>query len=118
MKKMLLYTLAGAFALAGVAETVPARAEAAAPAAVRSLDELRAEIRGEALTSLRLGLLQTVAQRRWRKRRYTRGRAVRPRGVFRSRTMSRIHRRGRWCGRYSGRRCYYTPRLLKPFRQR
>lgn len=111
MKKTLLYTLVGAFALAGVAETVPARAEAAA-AAPRSLDELRAEIRGEAMTSLRLGQLQTVTHRRWHKRRY-----VRRRGVFRSRTMSRVHRRGRWCGKYAGRRCYYTPRLLKPFRQ-
>lgn len=119
MKKTLLYTLVGAFALAGLAETVPARADTSAPsAAPRSLDELRAETRGEALTSLKIGQLQTVAHRRWHKRRAVHRRAVRPRGVFRSRTMSRIHHRGRWCGKYAGRRCYYTPRVLKPFRQR
>lgn len=111
MKKTLLYTLIGAFALAGVVETVPARADAATPAP-RSLEQLRAETRGEAMTSFRLGDVQEVAQRRVRKRR-----TVRQRGVFRSRTMSRIHHRGRSCGKYVGRRCYYTPRLLKPFRQ-
>lgn len=112
MKKTLLYTLVGAFALAGVAETVPARAESAG-AAPRSLDELRAQVRGEAMNRLSLGDVQQVRHRRWHKRRY-----VRRRGVFRSRTMSRIHRRGRWCGKYVGRRCYYTPRVLRPFRQR
>ncbi|MFC3694746.1 hypothetical protein [Chenggangzhangella methanolivorans] len=112
MKKTLLYALAGAFALAGITETVPARAEGAGPSP-RSLEELRAEVRGEAMTSLKLGQLQEVRHRRWHKRRY-----VRRRGVFRSRTMSRVHRRGAWCGKYVGRRCYYTPRALRPFRQR
>lgn len=112
MKKTLLYALAAAFALAGVAETAPVRAAETGAAAPRSLEELRAEVRGEALTSMTLGQLQEVRQHRVRTRRTVRGR-----GVFRSRTMSRIHRRGRSCGKYTGRRCYYTPRLLKPFRQ-
>lgn len=111
MKKTLLYTLAGAFALAGLVETAPVRASEAAASAPRSLEEMRAEIRGEAMTSLARGAVVDVAMRRVNRRQYRRP------GVFRSRTLSRVHRRGRSCGKYTGRRCYYTPRLLKPFRQ-
>jgi len=57
------------------------------------------------------GAVVDVAMRRVNRRQYRRP------GVFRSRTLSRVHRRGRSCGKYTGRRCYYTPRLLKPFRQ-
>ncbi|MFL1874896.1 hypothetical protein ACIKT0_06720 [Hansschlegelia beijingensis] len=33
-------------------------------------------------------------------------------------SLRHIHRRGRWCGKWVGRRCYYTPRPLRPLRQR
>lgn len=103
MRKPLLYALAATFAL-GVAETTPAFAEPAATAP-RSLDELRAQVRGEAMTALAAGETEQV-----RHRRYHRGK----------RYHRRYHRRGRWCGyrAWYGKRCYYTPRVLRPFRQR
>jgi hypothetical protein len=107
MKKTLLYALAGALAIAGVAETAPPAAADPAAAGPRSLEELRLKLRSEGMTSLAAGDLQTVRHRRWHRSRY----------VPRRYTLRYMHRRGRWCGRYVGRRCYYTPRPLRVFRR-
>lgn len=110
MKKTFLYALAGAIGLSGIAETTPLTAAEASAGAPRSLEQLREKVRGEAMTSLLAGEAQEVRHRRGHRRRYYRGSRWSPRYV---------HRRGRWCGRgrYYGRRCYYTPRILRPFRQ-
>lgn len=123
MKKTFLYALIGAFALGGLTETAPVRASESGPAAPRSLEQIRDSVRAEAMTSLALGETQAVVHRRWHRRRVVRRhyaprrRYVR-RNVIRSRPLAYIHRRGRWCGKYVGRRCYYTPRALRPFRHR
>jgi hypothetical protein len=114
MKKTLLYALAAAFAVSGVAETTPVLAADGGSNAPRSLDELRASVRAEAMTRLALGEVDEVRHTRWHRRRYAPRRRVVPRRY----TLRYIHRRGRWCGRWVGRRCYYTPRPLRPFRQR
>lgn len=92
MKTPPLYALAAATALVGMSETAPlAAAERPAPL---SLDQIRAD----ALQRLSLGEIEMVRHTRYHRRKM---------------------RRSRWCGyrRYYGKRCYYTPRLLKPFRQ-
>lgn len=115
MKKPLLYALAAAFAVAGVAETAPSAVAEPSAATPRTLEQLRAKVRGEAMTSLALGDVETVRHRRWHRRRY----APRRRFVPRRYTLRYIHRPGRSCrGRFIGRRCYYTPRILRPLRQR
>lgn len=113
MKKTLLYALAGAFAIGGVAETMPVRASEAASTAPRSLDEVRANVRGEAMTSLLSGQVDEVRHRRWHRGRHYHGRRWAPR----RHGLRYVHRRGRWCGRWAGRRCYYTPRPLRPVRR-
>lgn len=123
MKKTFLYALVGAFALAGLTETMPAQATETGQAAPRSLEQIRDAVRADALTAFRLGDTQAVAHQRWHRRRVVRRhyaprrRYVR-RNVIRSRPLARIHRRGAWCGKWVGRRCYYTPRVLRPFRHR
>lgn len=110
MKKIIFYALAAAFAVTGVAETTPVSAAERTTFAPRTLEQLREQVRSEALTSLALGDVETVRHRRGHRRRYAAPRRY---------SMRYIHRRGRWCGRrgYYGRRCYYTPRVLRPFRQ-
>lgn len=110
MNRTLLYALAGAIGLTGVVETTPLTAAESPGAAPRSLDALRGAVRAEAMTSLALGDVETVRQRRSNRRRYYAPRRF---------GLRYIHRRGRWCGnrRWYGRRCYYTPRILRPFRR-
>lgn len=111
MNRTLLYALAGAIGISGLSETTPLAASEDGALAPRSLEQLRDKVRGEAMTSLLAGETEQVRHRRWHRRRYA------PRRRY---SIRYIHRRGRWCGnkRYYGRRCYYTPRVLRPFRQR
>lgn len=111
MRKTFFYALAGALVITGVAETTPLSAAERASSGPRTLEQLREQVRPEALTSLALGHVETVRHRRGHRRRYYAPRRY---------SMRYVHRRGRWCGRgaYYGRRCYYTPRVLRPFRQR
>lgn len=110
MNRTWIVVLAGAIGLTSFAETAPLKAAEAQAAAPRTLEASRARVRAEAVTSLALGDVETVRSRRKLRRRYVVPRRFSPRY---------IHRRGRWCGsgRYYGRRCYYTPRILKPFRR-
>ncbi|WP_020180741.1 hypothetical protein [Methylopila sp. M107] len=110
MKKTLLYALAGVFAVAGVAETAPQAVAEPSTQAPRTLEQLRDRVRADGMSALQAGDLQTVTHRRYHRRRYA------PRSRY---SLRYIHRRGRWCsaGRYYGRRCKYTPRVLRPFRQ-
>ncbi|RXF73577.1 hypothetical protein [Hansschlegelia zhihuaiae] len=114
MKKTLLYSLAAAFAISGVAETAPVLAADGGRSAPPSLDELRASVRADAMMRLALGEVDRVGHTRYHRHRYAPRRRVVPRRF----TLRYIHRPGRSCRRWVGRRCYYTPRPLRPFRQR
>ena len=115
MKKTLLYALAGVFAVSGVIETAPQAQAGPASASPRTVEQLRETVRADGLAAMQAGDLQTVAHRRWHRRRY-----VKRRWAPRRYSLRYIHRRGHWCsrGRWYGRRCYYTPRALRPLRQR
>lgn len=111
MKKIWLYALAGAIGVTGLAETAPQAQAESGSAAPRTLEQLRENARANAMTALATGGTEQVRHRRWHRKRY-----VAPRRY----SMRYVHRRGHWCGKKAlyGRRCYYTPRILKPFRQR
>jgi hypothetical protein len=117
MKKTLLYGLACAVGLTGIAETSLAWAKQSAPA-----QGVRADVRASALESLERGNVQEVANRKATNRKVTNRKVKRKR--YRARgpaaTLRSVHSRGRWCGegRWYGKRCYYTPSGLRPFRQR
>ena len=73
MKKTFIYAIVAAVGVTGVAETMP-QAQAAETNSARSLDEVRANIRGEAMTALKAGQTETVRHRRWRGGRHYGGR--------------------------------------------
>lgn len=115
MKKTFIYAIAGAMAVAGYAETSPLRA-AEASGAPQSLEQIRAKVRSEAMTSLGNGDLQTVGRRGGRGwggrgfrggRSYGRGRGFGGRRFYggrgfyggrRSYGGSRYYGGRRWCG--------------------
>lgn len=99
MKKTIIYAIAGAMGVVGVAETAPQAY--AAENAPRSLEQIRQQVRGEAMTSLANGQVDAV---RYRGRRvYRGGRHWGPRRYYGGR---------RYMGprRYYGGRRYYGPR--------
>ncbi|GLK67141.1 hypothetical protein GCM10008179_07790 [Hansschlegelia plantiphila] len=111
MNKTLLFALACAVGITGLAETSPSSAATASPTPSSSSPGLRADIRAAATASLRRGDVQEVANRPVHRKRYRTNRPY---------SLRSIHRPGRWCsrGRWYGKRCYYTPSGLRPFRQR
>ncbi len=115
MKKTLIYTLATVFGVAGVAETAPqAQANETQPS-VRSLDQLRAKVRSEAMNEMAGGDLQTVGRRGWRGG----GRGWRGGGRgwgHRGWGGRRFYGGRRWGGRryYGGRRFYGGRRYWGP----
>ena len=111
MRTSSVLSVAAALLVAGLAYG-PAGAAEPARASVGSSGQPGASAASERLS----GPLQLVDYRRDR-------RVERHRRVYRHHRASRyslryIHRRGRWCGKWYGRRCYYTPRPLRPLRQR
>lgn len=63
MRKTFIYAIVGAVGLAGMAETTPLAAREAPAATPDSLEQLRAKVRSEAMTSLASGDVQAVGRR-------------------------------------------------------
>lgn len=111
MKKTFIYAIAGAIAVTGFAETTPLRAAPSSDAPA-SLEQLRAKVRSEAMTSLATGDVQTVGRRGFHGGRGFRGgrsfRGGRGWGGRRYGGGRRFYGGRRWGGRrfYGGRRYY------------
>lgn len=107
MKKIFVYAIVG---VVGLAETMP-QAFAAETNAPRSLEQIRADVRSEAMTSLAKGDLQQVRKRGWRGggHGYRGGRGW---GGGRHYGGRRFYGGRRYYGgpRYYGYRGYYGPR--------
>ena len=112
MKRTLIYAIAGAVGVVGVAETMP-QASAAETNAPRSLEQIRAQVRSEAMTSLAKGEVQTVGRRGWRGgHRWRGGRHWGGRRYYGGR---RFYGGRRYYGRrYWGPRRYYYGRRYRP----
>lgn len=111
MKRTFIYAIAGAIGVMGVAETAP-QAFAAEGKAPRSLEQLRADVRGEAMTSLAKGDVQNVG---WRERRYYGRRHYGGRRYWGPRRY--YGRRYYAPRRYYGYRPYYAPRRYYGYRR-
>ncbi|HVI29469.1 hypothetical protein [Hansschlegelia sp.] len=114
MKTSSVLSVAAALLVAGLAYGPAGAAEPtrAAAASAGSSGQPVSSASSERLS----GPLQLVDYRRDR-------RVERHRRVHRHQRASRyslryMHRKGRWCGKWYGRRCYYTPGPLRPLRQR
>ena len=104
MKKTLFIALACTIGISGFAEAAPSSANPTS-------SSVRADVRADAMASLKRGDVREVANRPVQRKRYRTSRPY---------SLRSVHSRGRWCGkgRWYGKRCYYTPSGLRPFRQR
>lgn len=114
MRKTFIYAIMGAVGVTAFAETTPVAFAEGAKAPPTSLEQVRANVRGEAMTALKAGDLQTVGRRRWRGggRRYGGRRYYGGRGYYGGRRY--YGGRGYYGRPYYGRRYYYRRPYYRP----